>query len=325
MASKKFEFEPLGIWIYDKKPTLINEVIGNEALCKLLKYYIKTHKLPNLLLVGEHGSGKKTILHLFAKEYLDVDYARGKLIIDGAIDRGKDVISETVQGFAHQRVTMSTPTRKKLVIITNFDDMTIEAQNALRRIMELETSVRFLMTANNTSDIIEAIQSRCTVLKTKPLDHLESKHLVNALNPHVPSKVSDIISIMSQGDMKRITNYVQTLSVSDPITEDLFYKIFSIPPVSYIETILSKLNQGELVIKDIDYLLDQGHNCNDIMDTLGRILVYNLDLLPEVIRYKYLSVLTEHSIGSFVHNERLHMYSLMAKMQDTKHAQFKIF
>ncbi len=127
----------MGIWINDKKPQSISEMIGNTGICSLLSKYLETGQIPNLLFVGDHGVGKRTLAGIFAKTYLKDDFTRARLSIDGAISRGKDVISDTVQEFAWRRITTD---KKKLIIITNFDCMTHEAQNALRRIMELESS-----------------------------------------------------------------------------------------------------------------------------------------------------------------------------------------
>lgn len=308
-------FHNMGIWINDKKPQKISDIIGNNGICVLLNKYLETGQIPNLLFVGDHGVGKRTLAGIFAKTYLGDDYNRARLSIDGAICRGKDVISDTVQDFARRRVTSD---KKKLIIITNFDCMTHEAQNALRRIMELEKSVRFILTGNDTGEIIEALQSRCTTLVVKCLDYDESLLLISKIAPDMPKEIADMISLISEGDMKRIINYCQTGSVvsSSSMAIDRFYRIFNIPPIKYIEDLLLKVHRKESVFSDIDFLMDQGHNYNDIIDILSRILAYRSDLLPDDVRYRYLGVISEHYCEITANTVRLHMYALFGKLAD---------
>jgi replication factor C subunit 2/4 len=313
----------MGIWTHDKKPQYLKEIIGNSSVCKLLFKYAETSQMPNLLLVGDNGVGKRTIAHLFCKEYLKDDYAKGKLVIDGAISRGKDVICETVQEFAKRRITMKDETKRKVIIITSFDGMTHEAQNALRRIMEIEKSVRFILTTTDMSEIIEALQSRCTILKIKCLDYSESLELIEKITADeikVPQDVAEIISLISEGDIKRIVNYVQTVIIIikhnsfslSPL--DSFHKVFNIPPMKYIEKLLVDVFKGEAVFEGIDYILDQGHNYNDIMDILSKTLAYRTDILPEDVRYKYLNIVSEHYTEITANIVRLHMYNLFSKL-----------
>ena len=305
------KFNSMGIWIHDKKPNCLKDMVGNADACQLLNRYIETGHIPNILFTGDHGVGKRTLANIFAKSYLNEDLSRGRLLIDGAINRGKDIVSDNIQEFARRRVTMGD--KKKLILITNFDSMTHEAQNALRRIMELESSVRFILTANDTSDIIEALQSRCTILLIKGLDYDESRILIRKIST-VPDDIANVISLMCDGDIKRIINYCQTISIMTPMSLDTFYKIFNIPPISHVEQMLVKIHQKESVFADIDYLMDKGHNYNDILDIMSRILAYRTGVIPDEARFKYLGLISEHYCEISANTVRLHMYSLFAKL-----------
>jgi DNA polymerase III delta prime subunit len=308
------DFKPMGIWLNDKKPENLSDLVGNIGICNILNKYVSQGNPPNLLFIGEHGVGKRTIAGIFAKTYLGEDYTRGRLLIDGAINRGKDVISETVQDFARRRITMGL-NRKKLIIITNFDSMTHEAQNALRRIMELESSARFIFTGNDTSEIIEAIQSRCTILRINGLNYDESMELIRRVTDgKLPKSIAEVISLISEGDMKRIINYCQTVSIHTEPTLEQFYRIFNIPPIKTIEDIIRKVHCKEAVFSDIDYLMEQGHNYNDVMDIIARLLAYRTDILPDDVRYKYLGIVSEHYCELKANTARLHMHALFSRL-----------
>ncbi len=308
-------FHHMGIWINDKKPKHMSDIIGNKGVCQLLNKYLETGQIPNLLFVGDHGVGKRTLAGIFAKAYLGDDFTRARLFIDGAISRGKDVISDGVQEFARCRVSGN---KKKLIIITNFDCMTHEAQNALRRIMELESSVRFILTGNDTGEIIEALQSRCVTLRVKGLDYEESLVLIKSIAPAMSSDIAEIISMISEGDMKRIINYCQTAMcfTEENMAQERFYRIFNIPPIKYIEDLIRKIHKKEAVFDEIDFLMDQGHNYNDILDILSRILAYRTDLIPDDVRYRYLGAIAEHYCEITANAVRLNMYALCGKLSD---------
>jgi DNA polymerase III delta prime subunit len=137
--------------------------------------------------------------------------------------------------------------------------------------------------------------------------------LIGKIAPNISKDVAEIISLISEGDMKRIINYSQTVSVSGASLEE-FYRIFNIPPIKYIEDLIRKISRSEIVFDDIDFLMDQGHNYNDIIDILSRILAYRSDLVPDDLRYRYLKIISEHYCEISPNTVRLHMYALFGGM-----------
>src|SRR5574340_885 len=113
----------------------------------------------------------------------------------------------------------------KLVILDEADEMTSDAQTALRRIIEdTSTHCRFIIIANNISKIIEPLQSRCAVFKFTRIseedivNHLEDickkekiKYNKNGLNA---------IYTNSEGDMRHSINMLQATASLGLINED---------------------------------------------------------------------------------------------------------
>lgn len=335
--SGKKKFHEMSVWINDRKPTCLNNVIGNGNVCRLLDKYVKTNRLPDIMLVGDYGSGKRTIAYLTARQYLGEWFSEACLEIDGAIYRGKDVISTgknssssgkqglpsgpNVMEFSRARIFLPDG-KKKVIIIYNFNDMTIEAQNAMRRIMEkCEPTTRFILICNQLEDIIEAIQSRCIPLQTRRLTKEDSLLLIKTLNPELVKigAITNLIIILSDGDMKKIINYVQTLSIlgKDEVTIDRFHRIFNIPPVRLLRQLIVEIAQGKDVFKKIQgYLLDQGHNYNDILEILSKILAYDDLDITENQRYRYLSIVSKHYCESTPYANDIHLYELFASLND---------
>lgn len=87
--------------------------------------------------------------------------------------RGIDVVRNRIKMFAQKKVTLPQG-RHKLVILDEADSMTPGAQQALRRTMEIySNTTRFALACNQSSKIIEPIQSRCSILRYARLSDQE--------------------------------------------------------------------------------------------------------------------------------------------------------
>lgn len=324
----------MDIWTTKYTPVVLDDVIGNNKIRQVLSQFVQTMQLPNILLTGSNGTGKRTLAKLLARGYLGEDYSRGCLPIDGAIHRGKDVIAcnnskktsdkntlstESVLGFA-QRIIRLKNGRKKIVMIYNFEDMTSEAQNALRRIIEnCESTTRFILICNNLDNIIEAIQSRCVPLKTNLLSVEETNRLVEHIRQqngqrHLDQDIVKIITMLSSGDMKKIINFTQTISALDFINIEIFHQIFNIPPIKVLEQILvetqTKATQPK-VLERLAFLLKQGYAYSDILEMLSKILAYE-KIIPDRLRFPYLKCLSKYYCKMAQQTHEIHLYAMFA-------------
>lgn len=330
----------MDIWTTKYAPKTFDEVIGNAEVRKVLEQFTTSMQLPNILLTGSHGTGKRTLAKILTRTYLGDEYKHGCLPIDGAFNRGKDVIScnsfkkpsdkgsistESVLAFAQRRVRLSNG-RKKIVMIYNFEDMTSEAQNALRRIIEnCEGTTRFILICNNLDNIIEAIQSRCVPLIVNLLSTEEAHQLIkhvrglngqSDLNPDIVK----IITMLSSGDMKKIINFTQTVSSLDPkdgstqVDIETFHQIFNIPPIKVLEQILIETQTKETqpkVLERLTFLIKQGYAYSDILEILSKILAYE-SVVPDTLRIPYLKCLSEYYYKMAQQTHMVHLYSMFA-------------
>jgi replication factor C subunit 2/4 len=79
--------------------------------------------------------------------------------------RGIDIVRNKIKNFAQKKVSLP-PGRHKIIILDEADSMTSGAQQALRRTMEIyANTTRFCFACNQSSKIIDPIQSRCAILR----------------------------------------------------------------------------------------------------------------------------------------------------------------
>jgi DNA polymerase III delta prime subunit len=155
--------------MFNKKHTLFTEkyrpdtlegYIGNEDFKSSLQQWIDANDIPHLLLTGGAGTGKTTAAKLIINN-IDCD----SLYINCSDENGIDTIRDKVKSFA----SAASFKPQKVVIMDEADFLTINAQAALRNIIETYSlNTRFVFTCNYIERIIDPIQSRTVVFELTP-------------------------------------------------------------------------------------------------------------------------------------------------------------
>ena len=117
------------LWVEKYRPRDLQTYIGNEHLKEKVKLYLESEDVPHLLLYGRAGTGKTTLAKVITHN-IDCDY----LYINASDENNVDNIRTKVKGFA---MTYSTAISNiKIVILDECDFMSVNAQAALRNLME---------------------------------------------------------------------------------------------------------------------------------------------------------------------------------------------
>jgi len=205
------------MWVEKYRPHKIDELVNQEEVKERLKPLLeKKDELPHLLFAGPPGSGKTTTALVLARELLGELASDYVLSLNASDERGIDAVRERVKTFAsYSDRREGVPFR--LVILDEADEMTRDAQTALRRIME-ETSryTRFVLICNYSSNLIEPIQSRCAIFRFKKIGQDEVtarlKKIAKAEDVKVAEKVLQAVSAAVDGDLRQGINLLQAAS-----------------------------------------------------------------------------------------------------------------
>ena len=171
----------------------------------------------------------------------------------------------------------------QIVILDEADNMTIEAQSALRRIIEDHTeTTRFCLICNYITRIIDPIVSRCAKFRFGPLtvdsqikrlQYISARENVN-VNEAVLRQIIDV----SEGDLRRSINLLQSMSQIDSsfLNEDLVNDICGVIPKEFIKETIDKARSTDTAdIRELsDEIEAQGF---DSMQLISQVQEYVLE------------------------------------------------
>ena len=136
----------------------------DENVLKQLKYFISVRKIPNLIFHGSSGTGKRTIVGNFINQIYEGDRNRVKsnvMFVNCAHGKGIKFIRDELKYFAKANMQCNDNNMFKSIVLMNADELTIDAQSALRRCIELFShNTRFFIIVENKYKLLNPILSR---------------------------------------------------------------------------------------------------------------------------------------------------------------------
>ncbi|CAG84897.2 DEHA2A13574p [Debaryomyces hansenii CBS767] len=314
-------------WVEKYRPHKLDDIVGNEETVERLKLLVEDGNMPHMIISGLPGIGKTTSIHCLAYELLGPElYQQATLELNASDDRGIDVVRNKIKQFAQTKISLPAG-RHKIIILDEADSMTPGAQQALRRTMEIySNTTRFAFACNQSSKIIEPLQSRCAILRyTKLSDEQVLERLLEV------TKLEDVkynseglqaLIFTAEGDMRQAINNLQSTVAGFGFVNDInVFKIVDQPHPLVIKKILASCcsNKGgniDEALELLDNLWEKGYSAIDIVTSSFRVA----KTLPGISESKRLDMIKE--IG-FVHmrvlegvSSYLQLCGLFAKLCD---------
>jgi len=217
------------MWAEKYRPKTLDDMVNQKEIVERLKSFVKSRNVPHCIFAGPPGTGKTTAALCLARGLYGDAYREHIMELNASDERGIDVVRETVKTFARVRSIGEIPF--KIMILDEADNMTSDAQQALRRTMERYTETcRFIMCANYSGKIIEPIQSRCAPFRFTFLpreDH--DKYLKHIAEPEKVKLLKDGLDAIFEvcgGDLRKAINTLQAAaSLNKPVDAKVVYSI----------------------------------------------------------------------------------------------------
>ena len=239
-----------GMWVEKYRPKILSDIVNQTEIIGSLEVLIANPSdMPHLLFSGSAGVGKTTaamcisnqILGEYAKEYT--------LELNASDERGIGMVREKVKKFSRFAGMADAPF--KLIILDEADEMTNDAQTALRRIIEDTAQYcRFILIANNISKIIEPIQSRCATFKftTIPEEDVIDRlgEIAKKEKVKFDKKGLKAIYEYSEGDMRHAINLLQATASIGDITDEHVKASAGLTKTSDVDAVLKMALEGKI-------------------------------------------------------------------------------
>ena len=306
------------LWVEKYRPKSLDEVVGQEEIVERLQAYAKTGNLPHLLFAGPAGTGKTTCAIALARDMFGENWRQNYFELNSSDERGIDTVRTKVKEIA--RLAPFGGTNFKIIFLDEADNLTADAQAALRRTMETYSKTsRFILSANYSSRLIEPIQSRTAVFRFRPLKPEAIAEYIGRIAKAEKVKITDdgmeALVYVAEGDMRRAVNALQVAaSLGSTVDAEVLYKVSSTVRPEEVKALIEKALQGEFLRarEALDKLLiEYGLSGEDIVRQLHRT-VFDLNI-PDESKVRLLDRIGETDFrlteGS---SERIQIESLLA-------------
>ena len=272
----------------EKKTNMIikeeNNIEVHDTILEKLNFFINKHTIPNIIFHGTSGSGKRTIMNTFIqniyKNNKDAikDYV---MYVNCAQGKGIKFIREDLKHFAKMYINTHGGNFFKSIILLNADKLTIDAQSALRRCIEVFShTTRFFIVVEDKYTLLKPILSRfCEIYIPEPI---------------VKGKYTNLYKYNIERTYKNSRSNISRNTELKKILTDL-YNNKDID----VETISNCVNE----------LYDKAYSVRDITYIIDTKLPFNIDTVK-----KYNTLFRYNEMKPEFRNEAMSMFFLLTSL-----------
>ena len=151
------------LWVEKYRPKKLEDVVLSEDYKLDFEKWISKGEIPNILFIGQVGSGKTTLARILTSKTGVMKNSYDNLLtINGSAKETRSIsyVQDVIEPFL--KIPPIGNDKHKIVFIDEADYLTDAAFNSLRGVIEKYSSnSRFILTGNYISKIPDPIQSRC--------------------------------------------------------------------------------------------------------------------------------------------------------------------
>jgi replication factor C small subunit len=239
------------MWVEKYRPKKISEIVNQKEIMGSLGALLKNQsEMPHLLFSGSAGVGKTSTAICISRDILGKYWQDYSLELNASDERGIGMVRDKVKKFS-RFAGLDTEIPFKIIILDEADEMTSDAQTALRRIIEDTAKYcRFILIANNLSKIIEPIQSRCVVFKFTRISNKEIssqlKFIAQKEKIKADEKGLETISDYADGDIRHAINILQAAASTGSIDVSSVKSVVGLTKTKDVQDVLKLALDGKI-------------------------------------------------------------------------------
>jgi replication factor C subunit 2/4 len=287
----------------------------NPLMVELLQSLIKLHEL-NLLIVGDSGSGKTSLVNAIVREYYGSDNNQENVMVLNSLkDQGIQFYRSDMKIFC--QTSSLIPGKKKLIILDDIDSINEQSQQVFRNCIDkYKHNVCFIASCINVQKVIDNLQSRQMIVKINPIDPACLYKILNKMrireNLDIHADAEQFIMRVCNGSVRILINYMEkfkiiglpiSLELANQLCTNISFSAFE----SYTRDCLCKTVSVSQCVSHLYALHDHGYSVMDILDSYF-IFIKNTDLVDETIQYKTIAIICKYvSIFHNVHEDEIEL------------------
>ena len=278
------------LWTEKYRPNEIMGIVGQSAFCEDAFAFCKKNEMPNILIHGPQGTGKTSAAIALGKDILQDEFDFNFIEINASDDRKLETVRTKIKEFASTGIMGNAPF--KICLLDEIEGMTIDAQNALKRIMERYASnVRFIVTCNDRNKIILPLQSRCANyffgLIDKDIILVTLRRILKNEGLEEPENLEKFV-VSFNGDLRRCIGELQAAMINGT---DLNLRIEE--SLERWEGLIKAIiaSEQDVVNDSLHSMIYEGMSVKDICNGLHDALLHGS--YDRAIKYKLLRIIGE--------------------------------
>ncbi|KAI0986772.1 hypothetical protein GJ496_008488 [Pomphorhynchus laevis] len=239
------------MWCSKYGPKSFSELDFHQDKGTSLKQLVSVGDFPHLLFHGPIGSGRRTLITCLLNEIygsciertkveeMEFSTASKKIQINAISSpchmmltpsdvgmQDRVVVQEVIKKIAQtNQVTSSAGKRFKVIVLDDVDNLTKDAQQALRRTMEKYSNIcRLILVCNSISKVIEALRSRTLPIRVPSPSNNDIEKMLQRIAKFeeltIPRKLLDRILCEADGNVQRAILLLETCRIQNyPFTD----------------------------------------------------------------------------------------------------------
>jgi DNA polymerase III delta prime subunit len=297
------------------QPRCYKDFIIDDNYIQLLNTLLKMDNL-NILLIGNSGCGKTSLIEATIREYYKTEKipSDNVLIINNLKEQGIQYYRTEVKTFCQTRSNI--PNKKKIIMLDDIDLINDQSQQVFRNCIDKYShNVQFISSCSNIQKVIDSIQSRCCIIKIKPLKKQYLKKIYNKIrkneNIQITKNAEEFILNICNNSTRQLINYLEkfkllNIKIDNKKVKEICTNISYYEFERYTEFWFKQKNLKKAV-KIIYNIFDKGYSVMDILDSYF-IFIKFTDLLKENDKFLIIKVICRYiSIFHNVHESEIEL------------------
>jgi DNA polymerase III delta prime subunit len=300
-------------FIYKYRPKTLEDFEINPKLIELINKLIASDIL-NILLIGNQGCGKTTLINCIIKKYYgDLYDTNNILIINSLKEQGITFYKTEVKTFCQ---TMSSiPNKKKIIILDDIDNINEQGQQVFKNCIDkYSKNVNFIASCCNIQKVIDSYQSKQIIIKINPLEQCYLKSFIQKIckkeEIHLDSKAEEFLLVLSNNSIQTAISYLEKFKllnsyITYTIAVNACTNISFTEFTEYIN--LCKTNNLSGAIDLITTIYNNGFSVLDILDNLF-IFIKMTESIVEKDKYEIIKLICKYIIVFYnIHEEEIEL------------------